>query len=81
MPGESYFWTKETFKKMFDKEDSDEEDEEEPEDITEEKLNNIITYLRAKYLYCVYCAITGENETDLETNCPGPNREDHEDMN
>nr|XP_023021336.1 G patch domain-containing protein 11 [Leptinotarsa decemlineata]XP_023021337.1 G patch domain-containing protein 11 [Leptinotarsa decemlineata]XP_023021338.1 G patch domain-containing protein 11 [Leptinotarsa decemlineata]XP_023021340.1 G patch domain-containing protein 11 [Leptinotarsa decemlineata]XP_023021341.1 G patch domain-containing protein 11 [Leptinotarsa decemlineata]XP_023021342.1 G patch domain-containing protein 11 [Leptinotarsa decemlineata] len=85
-PIEDFFWTKETIKKKrkiqkADTTDSDssEEDDEFEMYITEENLFAIITYLRRKHLYCLYCCITGTDTEDLKENCPGPYRIDHDD--
>lgn len=66
---------------MKNKDEDEEDSDEEPEEISLEKLVDIIQYLRDQYNYCIYCAITGENREDLEANCPGPYREDHDDLN
>lgn len=84
-PLEEFYWTKETMKKLrkgnrkegSDEEESEEEEEEQYE-FTEELLGVLLNYLRETYFYCVYCAITGEDKADLEANCPGISREDHD---
>lgn len=86
VPKEIYFWTKESVKKMKEKEKTEEESDEESETddeeyeqyVTEENMFQIIDYLREKYLYCLYCVFTGESKEDLEENCPGPYRLDHD---
>lgn len=67
-------------KKNQDNSDDEEEEEEEekPEDISEEKLNRIINFLRDKYFYCIFCAVTGTDIEDLNSACPGPFRSDHD---
>lgn len=65
-------------KKNRDDSDDSTDEEEEPEDISEEKFNIIIEYLRQKYFYCIFCAITGSDANDLNSVCPGPFRTDHD---
>lgn len=43
-----------------------------------EKLANILDYLKNQHFYCMFCAITYNDLSDFEKNCPGPNREDHD---
>ncbi|KAL1492705.1 hypothetical protein ABEB36_010921 [Hypothenemus hampei] len=85
-PVQEFFWTKDTIKKRrkMEKEypndtDSSDEDDEFEQYVTEENLFAIIDYIRNKYLYCLYCVITGIDVEDLKENCPGPYRMDHED--
>lgn len=60
-------------------EDDDKEDEEtEPEEITQDKLFSMLNYLRDHYFYCLYCVVTFSDEDDLNTNCPGTFRNDHD---
>jgi hypothetical protein len=35
-------------------------------------------YLRSSYRYCVYCGNDYDNWEDMEENCPGPLKEDHD---
>ncbi|KNC85921.1 hypothetical protein SARC_01913 [Sphaeroforma arctica JP610] len=42
-------------------------------------LVDVTKYLRSKHLYCNWCGRTYENETLLDTQCPGPTAEDHAD--
>lgn len=85
VPKELYFWTKESVKKLKQKdkveeseEDSESDEEEYERFVTEENLFEIIDYLREKYLYCLYCVFTGDSKEDLEANCPGRYRLDHD---
>ncbi|CAG9855318.1 unnamed protein product [Phyllotreta striolata] len=86
-PVQDFFWTKETIKKRrkierkedFDDTDSSSDDEEFDSYISEENLFLLIDYLRTTHLYCIYCVITGIDIRDLEENCPGPYRLDHDD--
>lgn len=84
LPKESYFWSRETVRKLKQKESEDTEDDSESDDeeyeknITEENLFKIIDYLREKYLYCLYCVFTATDKEDLYTNCPGRYRLDHD---
>lgn len=90
-PVDTYFWTKDTMKKLRQKnlkqegktessDDSDEDSEDEGYDdlITEENQCKLIDYLRSQYKYCMYCAFTATSNEDLEANCPGPYKSDHD---
>ena len=58
-------------------EDDDYEDEE--DDIEpDEQLSFIIDYLREKYLYCLWCGIQYDSIEDLDSNCPGAEKNDHD---
>ena len=59
--------------------DEIEEEEEEVEIPPDEMLKIITEYLRTEYLFCIWCGITFENAEDLNSNCPGNSREDHDD--
>ncbi|XP_056646778.1 G patch domain-containing protein 11 [Diorhabda carinulata] len=86
-PIEDFFWTRDTIKKrkklerdeIYEDTDSSSDDEEFETNISEENLFTLIDYLRKKHLYCIYCVITGIDIKDLEENCPGPYRIDHDD--
>lgn len=84
LPKEVYFWTKESVKKLKLKaeeiceEESETDDEEYEQYVAKGNLFKIIDYLREKYLYCLYCVVTGESKEDLEANCPGRYRLDHD---
>ena len=56
-----------------------EEEEEEVEIPPDEMLKIITEYLRTDYLFCIWCGITFENADDLNSNCPGNSRDDHDD--
>ncbi|KAJ3310536.1 G patch domain-containing protein 11 [Boothiomyces sp. JEL0838] len=60
-----------------------EEDEEKDEESFEskpvgEKVEIVNTYLREKYFYCLWCGCVYKDEADLERNCPGDERDDHD---
>ncbi|CAH1364806.1 hypothetical protein MTP99_001166 [Tenebrio molitor] len=81
-PVQEYFWTRDTIKKKRNIQDEDDEEEFNEEFdcyCTEENLIEIIQYLRTKHLYCMFCAFIATDEEDLQTNCPGPYRNDHDD--
>ncbi|KAK0409418.1 hypothetical protein QR680_004533 [Steinernema hermaphroditum] len=44
----------------------------------DEKLRSITEHLRAMHLYCVWCGHQYESEIELEDQCPGVTRCDHE---
>lgn len=81
-PNKEFFWTRDTMKRK--KNFESEEDEIEFDDefslfFTDDNLCEIIQYLRDTYLYCIYCAFVASDHDDLNTNCPGIHRNDHDD--
>lgn len=81
-PIQDFFWTRDTIKGKMNFENEEEEAEFDNEFslyFTEENLCEIIQYLRQVYLYCIYCAFVAADNEDLETNCPGLYRNDHDD--
>lgn len=81
-PIQEFYWTRDTIKKKRGVQDEEEEEqfnEEFSSYFTEENLNELILYLRTSHLYCMFCAFVATDEEDLTTNCPGPNRSDHDD--
>eukprot|EP00457_Paulinella_chromatophora_P007536 gb/GEZN01007559.1/.p1 GENE.gb/GEZN01007559.1/~~gb/GEZN01007559.1/.p1 ORF type:complete len:291 (-),score=55.59 gb/GEZN01007559.1/:655-1455(-) len=56
-------------------------EEEPPEALSQVQvhLNQLLSYLRTRHLYCYYCAIEFKDITDMKASCPGPSRLDHED--
>ncbi|KAG8197422.1 hypothetical protein JTE90_014907 [Oedothorax gibbosus] len=80
-PMRPWFWYQQE-KEVDDKEDEEEEEDEETVDdlLPEEKINFITEYIHPKYFYCVWCCIKFENEEDLNSNCPGPEKFNHEDL-
>ncbi|GFY48283.1 g patch domain-containing protein 11 [Trichonephila inaurata madagascariensis] len=81
-PMRSWFWYSLSLEKKNDDEDEEDDfDEEEEEDLTsEEKIDFILEYIRPKYFYCFWCCIKYDNEEDLNSNCPGPDKECHDDL-
>ena len=80
-PAETFFWPKIEKPKTDLEGQEEEEDEEEEEEETftvSEKLGLLLTYLRLEHFYCVYCGISYESDDDMQSNCPGPSREDHD---
>ena len=61
-----------------DKNDEPEEEEEEEESV-EVMFKTINDYLRDKYFYCIWCGIRFNDSQDLNDNCLGDTREDHND--
>ena len=79
-PVEDFFWTKDAITKLRGEKDDDvSSDDDLDVEPSEEKLVSILDYLRSMHLYCLYCAFKAEDKGDLERNCPGPYRLDHED--
>ncbi len=46
--------------------------------IPEMQLKQTMLYLRSVYRYCIYCGCSFDTEEDMENDCPGEAREDHE---
>ena len=75
-PAEKWFWP--------DLPKDEETEEEEEEDIPgsefepHEKLYMLTTYFRKEYLYCLWCGHSFNDSDDIQQNCPGRNREDHD---
>ena len=79
-PAETFFWPKMIKPKNEDDDDEEDDEEEEEEDVftTSEKIGLLITYLRLEHCYCLYCGVSYESEEDMNQECPGPTREDHD---
>lgn len=43
-----------------------------------ERLLELITYLRTKYSYCIYCGAQFSSNEELRLECPGPLLDDHD---
>ena len=43
-----------------------------------EKLGMVVRYLRTTHLYCLYCGIQWINDLEMDVECPGPDRGDHD---
>ncbi|XP_078397864.1 G patch domain-containing protein 11 [Cetorhinus maximus] len=78
VPQETWYWLPASI------DDNAKEEEEESSEwdyktfhTTEEKLLILTSYLRRKYFYCVWCAISYQDEEDLSDNCPGECAADH----
>ncbi|XP_065202472.1 G patch domain-containing protein 11 [Planococcus citri] len=59
---------------------SDEKDDDDDDDVpldVSEKLNNITSYLRNTYYYCIWCSVKYNDEDDLKNECPGRTRDEH----
>lgn len=66
----------------FNSSESDENDENDDELPSlnlsmSEKLWDLTTYLRNKYMYCIWCSVQYDDEDDLQETCPGRTREVH----
>jgi hypothetical protein len=46
--------------------------------IPEMQLKQTILYLRSVYRYCIYCGCSFDSEKDMDYDCPGEAREDHD---
>ncbi|XP_054156928.1 G patch domain-containing protein 11-like [Oppia nitens] len=56
----------------------EEEKDEDLEESIEDKLKHINEYLREKYFYCIWCSIKFNDNNDLNNNCLGETRDDHQ---
>lgn len=73
-----WFWPENRLPVDPDSEEDDEEKETEAEKYdSSEKLEMLTRYLRSCYFYCIYCGTKYDNAADLQTNCPGTNKDDH----
>ena len=79
-PAEPWFWPKIAEAKPEGDEEEEEEEAEEDLFSVGEKLSLLLTYLRVEHHYCLYCGIKYDSEQDMLGNCPGPAREDHDDV-
>ena len=43
-----------------------------------EKLGMVVRYLRTTHLYCLHCGIQWLTDLEMDVECPGPDRDDHE---
>jgi len=43
-----------------------------------ELLREVVGYLRSEHIYCGYCGSTFESQEDINFNCPGPFKDDHD---
>jgi hypothetical protein len=44
----------------------------------QDRLQLVLTYLRDKHAYCFWCGVEYANVNDMQTQCPGPEEEDHD---
>ncbi|XP_055377849.1 G patch domain-containing protein 11 isoform X2 [Condylostylus longicornis] len=73
-----WFWPDNKEQNEEDQEsDNEDEDDEEEEFEYLDKLEVINDYLRTTYRYCHWCGVRYNDEIDLESNCPGPEKDDH----
>ena len=78
-PVETWFWPKLVREDDEDDDDEEEEEEFECEFDAEEQLSILTTYLRKQYLYCLWCGHSFDDQSDLDKECPGMTRCDHDD--
>ncbi|XP_069741229.1 G patch domain-containing protein 11 [Narcine bancroftii] len=73
IPEKSWYWL------PTDHEEHDDQDELNimKLETMEEELQSVTDYLRKNYFYCIWCAISYEDEMDLSNNCPGDCAADH----
>ena len=79
-PAESWFWPAVEKTKTEEEEEESEEEAEEELFSVGEKLSLLLTYIRVEHFYCLYCGIKYESQQDMTETCPGPSREDHDDV-
>lgn len=63
-------------KNLADEEDDDEEDGAETLS-PQEKLQELTTYLRTTYFYCIWCGTSYEDGEDMSSHCPGDTNDAH----
>ncbi len=81
-PAEVWFWPKAPKTSEEEEEGGvplQEEEEEEPELEADEQLSILTGYLRREYLYCLWCGCHFSDFEDMSANCPGDDREAHDD--
>lgn len=82
-PAISWFWpirkapNEETEEEDEEKDTKEEEEDDEIQYETSEKLEMLLNYLRTSYNYCHWCGVHYTDLSDLESNCPGPGKDDH----
>ena len=64
--------------KLLQKQEEEKRQEEEDLFSASEKLGMVVRYLRTTHLYCLYCGIQWETDLEMDVECPGADREDHE---
>ena len=66
-------------KDLLQRQEEEEKKEEEDNLFTApEKLGMVVRYLRTTHLYCLHCGIQWLTDLEMDVECPGPDREDHE---
>ena len=65
-------------KELLQKQEEEKRQEEEDSFNASEKLGMVVRYLRTTHLYCLYCGIQWETDLEMDVECPGADREDHE---
>lgn len=77
-PMRPWFW----YSVEYDEDEEEEYDDEEYEEDEiepDEQLSFILDYLRTKYLYCLWCGVQYDSADDINSNCPGIEKCDHDD--
>jgi len=44
----------------------------------QDRLHLVLSYLREKHAYCFWCGVKYDSEEEIESQCPGPNEDDHD---
>lgn len=44
----------------------------------QDQLHLVLSYLRDKHAYCFWCGVKYESEEDMQSQCPGPDEDDHD---
>ena len=65
-------------KELLQKQEEEKRQEEEDSFNASEKLGMVVRYLRTTHLYCLHCGIQWETDLEMDVECPGADREDHE---
>ena len=82
-PGSDFFWPYRVVQEMKEKtgdegEMSESDIENDQLDVLQAKLRQLTTRLKGEYLYCIWCGIRFETESDLVNECPGDSRQSHD---
>ena len=65
-------------KDLLQKQEDEKKQEEEDLFTAAEKLGMVVRYLRTTHLYCLYCGIQWTTDLEMDVECPGPDRGDHD---
>ena len=44
----------------------------------QDRFHLVLSYLRDKHAYCFWCGVKYDSEEEIESQCPGPDEDDHD---